>query len=264
MQDQQSLGQCLKQKREAKKISIQQVAQHLRLSPSKIEAMESDDAELMNSDFARGYLRNYARLLQIDEQMLLDIHRRDFPELQQKIVLNTEALKKSTDQSIAIKKTFLLGLVALLIITYIGFSIYAKLTHPSDFDDLNKQALPSQTVDDIQTQSLDAQVVADDVKQQATQQELSNANMNHSSPMQQGQIEIKFVFSEQTWASVRDAEGRSIYNKLAEAGTKDVVYGRPPLKLIIGNVHGTKLYKNSDEISLDKFMQNNIARLNVE
>jgi cytoskeleton protein RodZ len=82
--------------------------------------------------------------------------------------------------------------------------------------------------------------------------------------MQQGQIELKLVFTEQSWTSVRDIEGRSIYNKLAEAGTQDLVYGFPPLKLIVGNVHGTKVYAHGSEISLDKYMQNNVARLNVE
>ena len=242
------LGELLRQAREAKKLSVQQVSQRLRLSEAKIVAMESDDATLMQTDLARGYLRNYARLLQIDEQALLDAHSRIFARPKQQIHIATEVLQKSADKNNAIKKFMLLGIFSVLVVFAIGFAGYQLFNQQKITQ--NNSVVDATAIDDNEKQVLDKEQVAAEVKQQAEKQDIASASGSSNGPMQQGQIEIKFVFSEQSWTSVRDGEGHSIYNKLAEADTQDVVYGFPPLKIIIGNVHGTKLYAHGGEVSL--------------
>ena len=81
-EDQASLGSLLRQNRESKKLTQQQVADRLRLSVAKIQALESEQRELMTTDLARGYLRQDARVLQMDEQQLLDLHSQLFPTQQ--------------------------------------------------------------------------------------------------------------------------------------------------------------------------------------
>jgi cytoskeleton protein RodZ len=266
MQEQnQSLGEILRQSRESKKLSIQQVAERLRLSVAKIQAIESDDVELLRTDLARGYIRNYAKLLGTDAQILLDLHSQAYPQQQQQIFIATEALQKKADQYRALRKNLLIVFVLMVSISLIGIGAYHGVTYLAEHQSMpvsNKASAENEAA--TEKQILDKEQVAAEVNAQADKQESVNANTNANGPMQQGQIELKLVFTEQSWTSVRDIEGRSIYNKLAEAGTQDLVYGFPPLKLIVGNVHGTKVYAHGSEISLDKYMQNNVARLNVE
>ncbi|MCE1242542.1 helix-turn-helix domain-containing protein [Oryzomicrobium sp.] len=69
---QQSVGQYLRAAREQRGVSVGEVASLLKLSVRQVEAIEADDWQrLPGQTFARGFLRNYARLLQLDGDMLL-------------------------------------------------------------------------------------------------------------------------------------------------------------------------------------------------
>lgn len=69
---QQTVGQYLRAAREQRGVSVGEVASLLKLSVRQVEAIEADDWQrLPGQTFARGFLRNYARLLQLDGDMLL-------------------------------------------------------------------------------------------------------------------------------------------------------------------------------------------------
>lgn len=62
-----ALGSVLQSAREMKNLSIQEVAQRLKIPTQKITEMENDDLELKKQTvYERGYLRNYARMLDVD------------------------------------------------------------------------------------------------------------------------------------------------------------------------------------------------------
>lgn len=66
------IGDALQAAREAKGWTVQDAANRLRLMARQVEAMESEDyAALGQPVFARGFVRNYARLLGIDPEPLL-------------------------------------------------------------------------------------------------------------------------------------------------------------------------------------------------
>lgn len=67
-----SAGEQLRCAREAKGMSVAEVAQSLMLAPRQVEAIEGDDwAKLPGETFVRGFIRNYARLLKLDGDALL-------------------------------------------------------------------------------------------------------------------------------------------------------------------------------------------------
>lgn len=69
-----SPGQLLKQKREEKNLSVDEVAQSLNLTSRAISAIEADDHDsLPGVTYARGYLRNYAQLLNISSDPLVEL-----------------------------------------------------------------------------------------------------------------------------------------------------------------------------------------------
>ena len=62
-----SAGAELRAAREAAGLTIDAVAQQLKLAPRQVQALEDDDfAQLPGRTFVRGFLRNYARLLHLD------------------------------------------------------------------------------------------------------------------------------------------------------------------------------------------------------
>ena len=75
-----SLGEVLQATREAKKLSQQDVSDRLRYSVKQVDALERDAFDLLPDAMAtRGFIRNYARLLEIDAAPLLDLYRQLSP-----------------------------------------------------------------------------------------------------------------------------------------------------------------------------------------
>lgn len=67
-----TMGAKLRDARVAKNLSIADVAGQIRLAPRQIEALEADDfTQLPELPFVRGFVRSYAKLLQLDDQPLL-------------------------------------------------------------------------------------------------------------------------------------------------------------------------------------------------
>lgn len=69
-------GDILRQAREAKGLSQREVADELRLRKQIIELLEADDYETFSTPtFIKGYLRAYAKLLDVDEKMLFEAYK---------------------------------------------------------------------------------------------------------------------------------------------------------------------------------------------
>ena len=68
-----SIGARLKSAREARRLTTESVAQQLKLDAAVIEALENDDRQHLPAPiFVQGYLRSYARLLELPASELLE------------------------------------------------------------------------------------------------------------------------------------------------------------------------------------------------
>ena len=73
-------GNVLKAAREAQGLSIHEVCSQLRLGLKQIQAIEQDDFDkLPQPSIVRGFIRNYARLLNIDVNPILEAYQRIVP-----------------------------------------------------------------------------------------------------------------------------------------------------------------------------------------
>lgn len=68
-----TLGQHLKQQREARQVALVELAQLTRIPARLLRGLEQDDYASLPADvFVRGYLKAYCRALNIDETPVLD------------------------------------------------------------------------------------------------------------------------------------------------------------------------------------------------
>ena len=68
-----AVGVELKSAREARGLSVSEVAQQLKFAPRQLEALEQDRYELLpGGTFVRGMVRSYARLLKVEPEPLLE------------------------------------------------------------------------------------------------------------------------------------------------------------------------------------------------
>lgn len=70
----QSIGSYLKSVREQKKLSIKVVASHTKISVTNLELLESNRfEELPNIAYLKGFVRNYAKILGLDQNKAVDV-----------------------------------------------------------------------------------------------------------------------------------------------------------------------------------------------
>jgi cytoskeleton protein RodZ len=295
------LGSILKNARESQKLTVEDVASNLRLGIKKIKALEDDDYSLIaDPTLARALIRSYARFLKLNPEPLLEAHRQMTPsDIVNPIGLSTEIVSGDIvlGQSKSKSMLFFTVLIALILIWF--FNAYQ--TQESDDNDLTlSPSIESEQVEivlpaiesnnGLVNQVNEPQVSADEAKSEVIKVEpakpepakveslkpepvkpepvAKTPSQIQSESMKKvalgtSMVRVKLVFKDESWVSVRDKSGETIYQKLAKAGMEDYVQGMPPLKLHIGNVSGTQLIFNGEVVDLAPNTNNNIARISL-
>jgi len=145
-------GDVLKAAREEKNISIVQVSETLKLSIDKIESIEASDSDaLPAAAFTCGYLRLFARLVDVDESQVLSLYNRCATETAEDAMPGTTSdiptQLSSNDPGIRIiSYTLALVAIALVVLWYQN----------------SKTSVPETKVE-AQIETVVSEIVADDV-----------------------------------------------------------------------------------------------------
>ncbi|WP_176256718.1 RodZ domain-containing protein [Derxia lacustris] len=75
-----------------------------------------------------------------------------------------------------------------------------------------------------------------------------------------GASRLKLDFERETWIEIRDASGKIVSTGVSAAGASVNAEGRPPFKIIIGNVPGTRFAVDGRNVDLAPFSSGNVAR----
>jgi len=80
-----TVGQILKETRESKFYSLEEVEKTIKIRKELLEALEADDySKLPPATFVQGFIKNYAKFLDLDGEKLLAIFRREFSDKKHK------------------------------------------------------------------------------------------------------------------------------------------------------------------------------------
>jgi len=122
------LGERLVAAREAKGLTLEVVANKLRLSAATLQALESNRYEdLPEPIFVRGYLRAYARLLEMDQKVLVAEYNRLVDTLGPVLTPTTRVRRQTRAREQYIRGTIALFVVAMLLL--LGSWWYSRLKH---------------------------------------------------------------------------------------------------------------------------------------
>lgn len=115
-----TVGQALKEAREAKLYTIEEVEKATKIRKELLLALESDDfTKLPPPTFVQGFIKNYARFLGLDSAQLLAVFRRGFSDKKHRPYV-MDAFVHPIDKS-RFKLTparVLGGIVAVLVLTF--------------------------------------------------------------------------------------------------------------------------------------------------
>lgn len=272
------LGAVLSAARERHRLSIEDVSGHLRLSPRQIMALENDDfSALPEAMITRGFIRNYARLLEIDAEPLLQAYRSYAPSAETyRISIDSANIPiESRNQrpwKIYVVVSLVIAALVGLWVLYVDFA--PRQSFSSFFGSAEQASTPENSAAQVpmpvetgggyvpppETQAdapaATSEVAADTATQDAATDTSSAAAV--SAPT------LKFSFSGTSWVSVTDADNMEILNKTKPAGSEETVQGKPPFRIVIGNASGTQLVYNDKTIDLGDYTSLNVARLTLE
>jgi cytoskeleton protein RodZ len=136
-----SLGRMLREARERLGLSVADVATQIKFAPRQIESLEADDfMHLPEAAFLRGFVRSYAKILQLDAQTLFEA----FPQSK---TAAAEQIPASVNEPFPIahssqrQNQMLLGAALLIAVVVAGFAVW-HFTSPLQQPDVAKIETP--------------------------------------------------------------------------------------------------------------------------
>lgn len=125
-QSRERVGQLLRAARTSRGLSVQDVARRLRLSVRQITALEEDDYSKLasNNTFLRGFVRNYAKVVEIDALPLLRLLEQLLPpDPAPTIIPQTEGIPFPSNRKQGVR-SFLIVSGAILALALLIYEIY--------------------------------------------------------------------------------------------------------------------------------------------
>ena len=279
------VGAALKQAREAAGLAVDQVAQQLKLLPRQIESLEHERFDRLPSPgIARAMVRNYARLLKLDPEPLVERMAPRADKAPQGGQIAGRRRNKVPSSSASRRSTlFLVGFsVALLAVAgAVAYQWQQKKAAPELAAPVERQrSEPAPEAEQKAAQGLPKQrqePVAGDKPQEPVAAEKPPVALAKAQPAATPEPEIASApalpprihglvlrMAEEAWLEVRDGTGRSLVSSLNPAGSERVLRGEPPFRLVIGNASHVELIYDGKAVELKPYMRGEVARLTLK
>lgn len=259
-------GRVLSEARAAKGLAVAEVAAQLRLSASQVAALEADDYErLPGPVFVRGFVRNYARLLGLDPEKLVDS-----VELPHAAVPASAAIPVSREIPFPARKSAnwlpYAGALAVLVSAVAIYELYYASPHSVTVSVPQPVAAPVlQSVPAVdETPAVSAVAVANPLPAEAEPVSSSPEAAEKPQDLPAGMAEARFEFASASWVEVRDRSERVLFSQLNPAGSEQRVTGRPPFSVVIGNARDVRLTYNGKPVDLAPHTRVEVARFILE
>ena len=279
------VGARLRVAREVRHLTVSDVAQTLKLGARQVEALENGDWQgLPGQTFIRGFVRNYARLLQIDPAPLMEL-------LDTSLEKQGDSLHVPASRPMAMPtghprrdRTVVFAGVALVVAALAAYFLL-----PGDLSALRQQAQglidslarkeppPAPVVENAPPP---APAAAEPVfPPGATPQQVMNPQAQAPAEMAPAQLsapvapataasgevaQLRFVFARESWVEVRDRDNKVVFSQRNPAGVEQSVGGQGPLSLVIGNAPGVTLFWRGQAVDLAPHTKGEVARLVLE
>ena len=264
------VGAILRAAREARDLSVQEAAQQLRLMNRQITAMENEDfAALGQPVFARGFVRNYARMLGLDTVTIL----------QAMGGAHVEPVEVSQTPPLVLPSRWftsgwlITGMFLLLLGTVLPIGLYAWLS--SDIEEITSTVTRNQPASNLAPAATANNAASVTPIPLAEESAPSNAVTNVASDLTAAPTEapiapppmkreMRFEFADDAWLDVKDGTGETLHHQMNLKGSNLILTGQPPLELVVGNAARVRMSYNGRPLDLTPYINANVARFSLE
>lgn len=257
-----SPGRALGAAREARGLTIVQVAESLRFAPRQIQALENDDyAALPGATVVRGMVRNYARVVGLDAEPLM-------AELRQRLAPASGPL--SIGANIPFRPSNPRSTLFYVVLTSILALIGIAVALDSLFDTrawLKGERSAAEAPAAVESAPSPVAAPADEPQSPAAT-DATPAPTAEAAPgtraIPPGVRRLRFKFERDSWVEVRSPGGVALHIGMNPAGTERVIEGQPPFVIVVGAAAGVQLTYDDQPIDLARHTRIDVARLTLE
>ena len=287
-------GAKLKAARESLGLSAAAVAAKLKLGERQIVAIEEEDLERLPGEvFARGFVRNYARLVGVARELLI-------VPVENHVIVSETVTAPSEDvifSSPSLRRWVLIPLLALGFFVLLVAAIYYWLRQGEDARVGERTPTAAAVVPRASVPALEpAAPVVPVPTLPAAPGGLAPADMAPSIPVGMQPLPVsplplpqakpalptptpaphpeaatspgkghalRFSPSLDAWIQVVDGKGRH-FSKLVRAGSVETFAGDPPFRLVVGEAARVDMTYDGRHVELSPFIGQKVARLTLE
>ncbi len=287
-----SPGQCLSEAREKLALSQKEIASRLNLREEIIAALDANNFDqLPAATYVRGYIRSYARAVNLDANSLIEIYEGS-AEAPPEILPDVKPKVQASSRDKPVKAmTYLItfSLVILIIAWWQGQHIvgtnlfvsnaktseggkypggftytYEVVTHPdtsgaSESDD--PVIMPITLAPEIST-SAKSSASPDALNLEASDQLSLGDSAGNDAVKTPATLQLDLTA--ESWIEVYDANGEKLHVSLAKPGEKFNLTGAAPLSVKLGNARAVKVLFNGKPFDTSAFTQAGVARFQLE
>ena len=261
-------GVILRQQRQRIGWSVDDIANALCLSAELIDDLEQDNfTDMGGSTFVLGYLRSYARMVNVDIESAISNVRDKIPEYipdPEHIPGSKQSTKERTPRSSLDTALFFIGILIACGIFYFLISEFwiskgsdvinddLLVEIPDHGDDASDNVSNSRnalvqapTLQDL----VDAMTAENDIPINLALRQLRNSNQtesiiasrNSTNTQNTAINRLVLIFDEGSWVDVKDNSGLRLLSQIVSAGNTIELNGVPPFTVFLGNSAGVRV-----------------------
>ncbi|WP_010446169.1 cytoskeleton protein RodZ [Vibrio rotiferianus] len=297
-------GTLLKNKRESLGMTQKQIADRLRLRVSVIEDIENNQFDSHQvATFIRGYLRSYAKLVSVDEHLVLSALDTTGEAQHQEQEMQSFSRKTKTEKHNS--RIMLLTWAIAIVITGISAVWWWQNQQENSLAQVvNEAAVETEIVDDsafdteptvsMETIAVeatadeapivdDAPVMVSEVSTEtspvdAVNEEETSSTEELAQPVTKptvveveekpavipaGMTPVTMTFTSDCWIQVKDANGKTLVSGTHKPGQNVELAGKAPFKVILGAPEAVTMTFASEPVDLSGYTSGKVARFTL-
>jgi cytoskeleton protein RodZ len=273
------IGAELRAARESQGLAVADVAQQLKFAARQIESLENERFDrLPGPTIARGMVRNYARLLNLDPEPLVERMSPKVEPPPDSAQLAARFRQPVPFSDNARRSTLVYAGFSVAVLALVGVVAYEwqqERAAPQFIAPAQPQRAPEPAPQPVAEAPVEPKRAPEKPVEKPKPQPVVAAPK--AEPKAQAKPEpepelreatgnfhrIVIVCEQESWVEVRDGTGRSLVSSLNPAGSERVVRGRGPFEIVIGNARGVRLLVDDKPLDLAPHTRVDVARVTI-
>lgn len=290
-------GAALQQARKNLAWSVEEVAAKLHLTQSAVTSLEADRyEELPGVTFVRGYIRAYAKLVGLDQDLLAKQYtERTVSEPVRALPDLGRTVARSRGRGRFVMAVLLLIVLAILVVGYFWWqdeqnrNAGVRANEEIAFSQVEIEradgTLHIQSLDELDAYTADLEVaeisldslqpaLADtaepaiaeagaDSQPTDTAKDTAASSEQNTGVAVSGQHQLELTFTDECWIRITDSSGQELASGLHQPGEVLRLSGDSPFELHLGNAGGVQLNFNGQPVDFHSSIRGNVARIKL-